>query len=87
MFCRDNQMRITRTVLGLLFLSLGTLWTLQGSGLIEIKPILCVADCEAVVGPSTKWLLIGLLVAVAGLTIIFAPRLKRQLHSKDNGYG
>ena len=46
---------------------LGGLWLLQGSGLVSIAPILCVADCAPLEGPSAPWALAGLALLAAGL--------------------
>lgn len=47
---------------------LGGLWLLQGLGLLTIQPILCVADCEPLVGPSAGWALAGIVAVVLGLS-------------------
>jgi hypothetical protein len=52
------------SVIGVL---LGGLWLLQGLGLLQVRPILCFADCEPVQGPSSTWAAIGLLVVTAGI--------------------
>ena len=46
---------------------LGGLWLLQGLGLVQIRPILCFADCEPVQGPSSMWAIVGLLVGTGGI--------------------
>lgn len=43
-------MRIARLALGALLVALGALWSLQGADLVRIRPILCFADCEPLVG-------------------------------------
>lgn len=55
---------LVASVIGVL---LGGLWLLQGLGLVQVRPILCFAECEAVQGPSSTWAVIGLLVVMAGL--------------------
>ena len=39
-------------LLGILAILLGGLWLPQGLGLVEVRPILCFADCAPVQGPS-----------------------------------
>jgi hypothetical protein len=56
------------SVIGLL---LGGLWLMQGLGLVQVRPILCFANCEPVQGPSSTWATIGLLVMTAGIFGIF----------------
>lgn len=46
---------------------LGGLWLLQGLGLLTIQPILCVANCEPLEGPSTWWALSGVVAVALGL--------------------
>lgn len=46
---------------------LGTLWFLQGLGIVRLRPILCIADCETVQGPSTTWAVVGCAVMLAGV--------------------
>lgn len=50
---------------------LGGLWLLQGLGLVNIRPILCFANCVPVQGPSTAWAVIGTVVLTAGGALIF----------------
>ena len=56
-------------VLGLIVALLGTLWLVQGLGLIEIGPILCFADCEPITGGSFQWTVIGAIVLFVGVAI------------------
>lgn len=53
-------------LLGLAGALLGGLWLLQGLGIVELRPILCFADCEPVQGPSVTWAVIGAIVLVTG---------------------
>jgi hypothetical protein len=46
---------------------LGGLWTVQGLGLLTIQPIMCVAECETVVGPAPIWAVVGLVVFAGGV--------------------
>ena len=54
-------------VVSILAVLLGGLWLLQGLGLVQVRPILCLANCEPVQGPSSTWAIVGLLVATAGV--------------------
>lgn len=65
-------------VLGLGVGALGTLWFLQGSDLVHIDPILCVGDCQPVVGHQPTWQVAGAgAVAVgASVTAVAARRLR-----------
>jgi len=44
--------RIVGVLVGAFIAALGLLWFLQGMAIIEMRPILCVADCEPIVGGS-----------------------------------
>jgi hypothetical protein len=60
-------MKTLLLVAGVIGVLLGGLWLLQGLGLVQVRPILCLAECEPVQGPSSAWAVIGLLVATAGM--------------------
>ncbi|ELZ01986.1 hypothetical protein C481_08983 [Natrialba asiatica DSM 12278] len=62
------------TIFGTVVALLGALWLVQGLGIVQIGPILCVADCEPIAGRSVRWavagaiaLLVGIVIARAGL--------------------
>jgi hypothetical protein len=66
---------IILAVPGVICVALGGLWLLQGLGGVVIPPILCVAECEPLEGPSTTWAVIGAVVLAAGaLALYFAFR-------------
>lgn len=52
--------------LGLAGTLVGGLWLFQGLGIVQLRPILCFADCAALQGPSATWAVIGALVSMAG---------------------
>ena len=47
------------------------LWLLQGMGILRIRPILCIANCEEIVGPSPVWAVSGLIALVIGAILVF----------------
>jgi hypothetical protein len=59
-------MKIVILILGAVGVLLGCLWLVQGLGLVTIAPILCVAECEPLEGPSPIWAIAGLVVLAAG---------------------
>jgi hypothetical protein len=68
-------MKVVALILGVIAVLLGGLWLLQGLGVVQIEPIACIAECEALEGPSTTWAIIGFVVALAGvLAILYAVR-------------
>ena len=50
-------------------IALGALWSLQGAGVMHVKPILCVADCAELQGASGQWLATGIGAIVFGLVL------------------
>ena len=60
-------MKIFSLFFSILAVLLGGLWLLQGLGLVQVRPILCFANCEPAQGPSSTWAIVGLLVAIAGV--------------------
>lgn len=68
-------MRILALVLVIAAMLLGVLWLLQGLGLVQIRPILCFADCAPIQGPSSTWAVVGALaLALGGLAIVWSRR-------------
>jgi hypothetical protein len=70
-------MRTFAAVIGVLCLLLGGLWFLQGLDVVHVRPILCVADCVPLQGPSTTWAVAGLVALVAGILLIRYARRER----------
>lgn len=54
------------TVVGVVVAALGVLWFLQGSDLVRIDPIACVADCEPIAGHQPGWQLAGAVAVLIG---------------------
>jgi hypothetical protein len=54
--------------------ALGALWSLQGAGLVHLKPILCVADCTELQGASGQWLATGIGTIAVGLALWYLGR-------------
>jgi len=62
---------------GGLAVALGLLWLLQGLGVVRLKPILCVAACQAVEGPSIGWVIAGLALAGVGAAAVLGGLRRR----------
>ena len=73
----SKMIRILILSFGIIAILLGGLWLLQGLGLVNIRPILCFADCAPVQGPSTTWAVVGAFALAAGGICI--GRSRRQL--------
>jgi hypothetical protein len=69
----NTQRLITAIVLllGGIGTLLGGLWALQGFGFVRVEPLLCVANCEPIQGPSLGWGMLGCALAAAGIGAIW----------------
>lgn len=77
------MMRSVALVCGIIAILLGGLWLLQGLGVVQLRPILCFADCAPIQGPSAMWAVIGAItVAVGGIGIAWSRR--RRASSPDS---
>ena len=70
-------MKIVGLLFGLVAVFLGGLWLLQGVGVVQLRPLLCFADCEPVQGPSASWAVIGALVFTAGAAVVWWSSKRR----------
>ncbi len=59
---------LLRVFAGML-IALGALWSLQGAGVVHVKPIMCVADCTELQGASGQWLATGIGAIALGLLL------------------
>jgi hypothetical protein len=55
-------------------MALGALWSLQGAGVVHLKPILCVADCTELKSASGQWLAMGIGAIAVGLALWYLAR-------------
>lgn len=62
---------VSLTIAGLVLGSLGLLWLVQGLGIVHLRPILCVADCEPVTGPAPVWVGVGAVTLVVGAAVVW----------------
>ena len=72
-------MKALKIVLGIVLFTLGLLWALQGADLIRMKPILCVANCEPMVGGSVTWHIVGVVAIAVGLGVLITSIRQREL--------
>lgn len=66
------------SITGAILILLGALWLLQGTVLVTIAPIACVADCETRTGPSLPWALAGAVALAAGTGLIWFSLFRRR---------
>lgn len=76
-FPAGAKMRILVLIVGVLAALLGGLWLLQGLGIVHMRPILCLADCEPLEGPSPPWAIAGFLLLAAGAFAIIRSLRRR----------
>lgn len=69
-------MKVLRVGGGTVLVLLGALWSLQGADLVHIKPLLCFANCEPLVGGSIGWLVAGLVALVIGVLLLLRGRIQ-----------
>ena len=62
--------RIALLFLGIILTLLGLLWFLQGSDIVHMKPLLCFANCEPIVGKSLQWQIIKTITFIVGVLIV-----------------
>ncbi|WP_292364612.1 hypothetical protein [Methanoculleus sp. UBA208] len=64
-----NVKEVVGALIGVFVAFLGLLWFLQGTGVLRMRPILCIANCEEVVGPSPFWAVAGAIVFIIGAIV------------------
>jgi hypothetical protein len=73
-----NWKRTTATVIGGVLMALGVLWFLQGSGLINVNPIMCFTDCDPLAEQSVDWSVQGIASFVVGAAICLLAIFKKK---------
>ena len=69
------MIRIPVLVLGIIAILLGGLWLLQGLGVVQMRPLLCFADCTPIQAPSRRWAVIGAItVLIGGFGVVWSRR-------------
>lgn len=66
-----NLRQIVGALVGAFIAFLGLLWVLQGVAILQMRPILCVANCEPVEGGSLVWAAVGTIAFIVGIGITF----------------
>lgn len=74
-----NKKQIMVTIFGIIILSLGLLWFLQGSDLVHIKPVLCFANCQTIIGQSLQWQITGAVTFIIGVLIVYKSLKSKNL--------
>lgn len=65
-----NAKGVVGALLGAFIGFFGLLWFLQGTGILRMRPILCIENCEEVVGPSLTWAAAGAVVFIIGAIVV-----------------
>jgi len=71
--------QIVGVLVGAFIAALGLLWFLQGMAIIELRPILCVANCEPLVGGSPSWAVAGAIAFIIGVVVVFFSARRRSI--------
>jgi protein-S-isoprenylcysteine O-methyltransferase Ste14 len=66
---QETRMKIVKTIAGVVLLLLGALWTLQGANIVG----------GSVMSGQSQWLYIGIVVALAGLALLYWTHLRRRI--------
>lgn len=61
-------MKIVKTIVGVIMLLAGILWTLQGANIVG----------GSVMSGQSQWLYIGIVVGLAGLALLYWTHLRRR---------
>jgi hypothetical protein len=74
---KQTNLKLLALIVGIVCALLGGLWFLQGLGLVQIPPILCVAECTPLQGVSPTWAIVGFLTLAIGVLAIRYGRTMR----------
>ena len=76
--------QIAGILVGAFIAFLGPLWFLQGTGILRMHPILCVANCEEIVGGSPFWAVVGAIAFIIGVIVVVVSgrRIETPCNSK-----
>ena len=66
---RRLQVKIVKTIVGVVMLLAGILWTLQGANIVG----------GSVMSGQSQWLYIGIVVGLAGLALLYWTHLRRRV--------
>jgi hypothetical protein len=77
-----DMLNVLLRVFAGVLIALGALWSLQGAGLVHVKPILCVADCAELQGASGQWLATGIGAIALGLVVWYLARRRARIHAR-----
>ncbi len=65
-----NGKQIAGGIIGAFIAFLGLLWSLQGTGILQVRPVVCVSNCEEIVGGSPLWAAVGVVTFIIGILIL-----------------
>lgn len=71
-------MKTIALVVGVICVLLGGLWMFQALGIVQVRPILCFADCAPIQGPSSTWAIVGVIALASGVLAISYSRKRRR---------
>jgi hypothetical protein len=62
--------QIAGALVGAFITFLGLLWFLQGTGILQVRPIVCVTNCQEIVGRSPFWAVAGVIAFNIGIIVV-----------------
>jgi hypothetical protein len=62
--------QIAGALVGAFITFLGLLWFLQGTGILQVRPIVCVTNCQEIVGRSPFWAVAGVIAFIIGIIVV-----------------
>jgi len=68
------KLKLVIVLIGIILVFLGLLWFLQGTGLIQLCPILCFADCTCIKSGSQFWEIVGGITFVIGIVFLYSVK-------------
>ena len=72
-----NIKHLALLIIGVILTLLGSLWFLQGTGIVHLNPVMCVAECKQIIGTSPTWTVIGAVTSIVGMLIVVKNRKLR----------
>lgn len=78
--------RIIALGFGIVTVLLGALWFSQGVGLLHLRPVLCLANCAPIQGPSGSRALTGAVtLIVGGFGVLWSRKPTTKPEAKEIG--
>ena len=70
---------LAMTIVGVIVACLGLLWFLQGADIVHLEALLCLSNCETIVGGSFFWSVTGGIVFSIGVALVYFGLHRRKM--------